>query len=293
MRPSRLTSIPLVAFTALLLAPAPDAAGSILGSADSFTLLGGSAISSTATVGTLISNGDVGLSPTGEAAITGFPPAVIVNGVIVPTGATTAQARADLVVAMSGLAGMTPDTDLTGQDLGGLILHPGVYHFTSTAALTGALVLDADGDNHAFWVFQIGTTFTSAANASVSVIHFGPDGGAGLGLFWNAGTEISIGADNVVEGNYLTATSIIFGANTSGGARALALASISLDNNQLDAFGGYAGGDWTGGLGYDLGGDVVPIPEPSSVLWLTPLASLAFALWRRSDRAGLPVANGK
>lgn len=260
---------------------------SILGSADSFTLLGGAPISSTATLGTLISNGNVGLSPAGEASITGFPPAIIVGGVIVPTGAVTAQARTDLQSAITGLSGMTASFNLTGQDLGGLILQPGVYNFDSTAAHTGSLLLDAAGDANAFWVFKIGTTLTTAANSTVSVINFGPDAGAGLGLFWNVGTSISIGADNAIRGNYLAATSITIGAGTSGGARALALSAITLDNNQIDAFGGYSGGDWTGGLGFDAGGAVVAIPEPASVLWLTPLGAFAFAFSRRKARAGL------
>lgn len=36
-------------------------------------------------------------------------------------------------------------TDLSGQDLGGMLLAPGIYKFTATAQLTGTLTLAALG----------------------------------------------------------------------------------------------------------------------------------------------------
>ena len=286
----------LAAFTALLFATTAQSASSILGSADAFTLLGGSAITATATAGTVITNGNVGLSPTATTAITGFAAgpgggnAIILNGAIIPTGLATAQARTDFTTAAAGLAAMTPTANLSGQDLGAMTLVSGVYRFDAAAALTGSLVLDAQGQNNAFWVFQIGTTLTTAASSSVTVINFGSNAGADLGLFWNVGAAISIGASNNLAGNYIAGTSIALGNASSGGGRALALAGISLDYNQLNATGGPAGGDWTGGLGYDVGGNVIAIPEPSSVLWFTPLGVLAFVLWRRPARSGLRAA---
>ena len=52
---------------------------------------------------------------------------------------------------------MPVTADLTGQNLGGLTLTPGVYHFDSAAQLTGTLDLNAEGNNNAYWVFQIGS----------------------------------------------------------------------------------------------------------------------------------------
>lgn len=265
-----------VAFAALLLVPAALTAQSVLLTAADFTLLGGSAITSTPAVGTVISNGDVGLAPGATSGIVGFPPAVISNGAIIATGGVTTQARLDLISASVFLAGLTPDTDLTGSDLGGLTLASGVYHFESAAGLTGALILDAQGQNNVSWVFQIGTTLTSSANSSVTVINLGTNGGADLGLFWNAGTDISLGANSDIAGNYISGTSITLGVSADGGARLLALASISLDQNQIDAFGSPGGGDWTGGFS--------AIPEPASTLWLAPLAALGFAAVRRRTR---------
>lgn len=243
-----------------LLISAPSSLASILHTAGNFTLLGGTAITSTGVAGTLIRNGNVGLSPGATTGITGFPPAVIENGAIVPTSSVTRQARLDLIKAQVGLAGMASDKILSNVDLAGKILSPGVYTFSGSANLNGALVLDAHGRNGAFWVFQIGAALTTSGNSSVTVINLGSHGGEDCGIFWNAGTAIMIGANNHIAGNYLAGTSITFGGTTSGEGRALALAGITLDNDQIDSNGGPSGSDWSGGLKYDASGAVVPEP---------------------------------
>lgn len=246
----------------------PVAQASVLLTAENFTILGGTAITSTGTVGTVISNGDVGLSPGATSGITGFPPAVIQSGAIIATGGVTGQARADLITAITGLALMTTTSNLSGMDLGGMTLTSGVYTFDVAAGLTGNLVLDGQGMDDAFWVFQIGTAITTAANAAVSVINAGPSGGSDYGIFWNTGAEIIIGANNTILGNYISGTSITLGAQSSGSGRALALAAVTLDQNEIDAYGGPGAGDWSGGLMYDVDGiHVIPVPEPSSALF--------------------------
>ncbi len=253
-----LLSFPVLALTALLCAPLVGSAQSILLSAGDFTLLGGTAITSTGTVGTTIRNGNVGLSPGATTGITGFPPAVIVNGAIIATGGVTAQARLDLIRASVGLAGMASNANMSTVDLGGKTLAPGVYTFNSAASLNGALTLDAQGQNSVAWVFQIGTAFTSSINSTVTFINLGSNGGSDLGVFWNAGSAVNIGANNQIAGNYLAGTSIVFGGLSAGGGRALALAGITLDTNGVNARGGLGGGDFSGGLKYDPSGAVVP-----------------------------------
>lgn len=251
-------------------------AESILRTAGDFTLLGGSAITSTAPVGTVISNGNVGLSPTASSGITGFPPAVISNGAIIETGDATSQARLDFIAASAFLADLTMDTDLSNTELGGLELAPGVYRFDAAAAHTGALTLDAQFQNNVAWVFQIGTSLTTAVDSTVTVINLGTNGGSDLGIFWNTGAEIVIGATNTLAGNYLSGTSITLGASTDGGARLLALAAITLDQNEINAYGSPGEGDWNGG--YSL------IPEPAAVLWMAPLAAFAFVVSHRREQ---------
>lgn len=288
-----LTSLRWAALTALLCAPLALHAQSILRTAGNFTLLGGSAITNVG-AGTTISNGNIGLSPTAETAITGFPPGVIVNGSIIATGSTTAQARVDLIAAQTALANMTPTTDFTATPtLGGRTLTPGVYHFDIAANLTGALILDAQGQNSVAWVFQIGSALTTAANASVTVINLGSNGGSDLGLFWSAGTAFNFGASNQLVGNFLAGSSITYAGLVTGSGRALALSAISTDNTTLNAFGGPAGSDWTGGLAFANDGTTIvltAVPEPAAVLWIAPLAALGFALWRRRARGKIKTA---
>jgi len=262
MKRQRLTFPPFAAFAVLLLAPASGFAASILGSAGDFTLFGGTAISKTGADGAVIRNGNIGLSPAATTNISGFsPPGVILqNSAIIPTGPVTAQARQDLIKAQVGLAGMAPNAYMSNVDLGGKTLAPGVYKFNTTAGLTGDLVLDGQGKNNVFWVFQIGTGLTTAANATVTVINPGSNGGRDYGIFWNCGTAVTFGATNQIAGNYLAGTSISLGADRgSGGGRALALAAVTVDGvGQVDAFGGINGSDWTGGVIFDQAGKVVP-----------------------------------
>lgn len=232
-------------------------AQSILLTAGDFALLGGTAITSTGTVGTTIRNGNVGLSPGATSGITGFPPAVITNGAIIATGPVTAQARLDLIRASVGLAGMPSTANMSTVDLGGKTLAPGVYTFNGAASQSGALVLDAQGQNSVAWVFQVGTAFTTSINSTVTIINLGSNGGSDLGIFWNAGSAVNIGANNQLAGNYLAGTSIVMGGLSAGGGRALALAGISLDTNTVDVLGGLAGGDYSGGLKYAPDGSVV------------------------------------
>jgi len=52
--------------------------------------------------------------------------------------------------------------------------------FSSSAQLTGTLTLDAQGNPNAVFVFQVGSTLTTASNASVRVIN----GGSDCNVFW-------------------------------------------------------------------------------------------------------------
>jgi hypothetical protein len=263
MKIKRLILRPFAAFAVLLLVPASGFAESILLSAGKFTLFGGTGITSSGVAGTVIKNGNVGLSPGPTAGITGFPPAVIQNGAIIATGPVTAQARLDVIKAQVGLAGMAPNANMSTVDLGGKTLASGVYKFNSSASLNGALVLDGQGKNNAFWVFQIGTALTTAINSTVTIINPGSNGGRDYGIFWSCGSAINIGGSNQIAGNYLAGTSITFGSGSTRGGRALALAAVSLDDNQIDAFGGPGGSDWSGGLMFDRSGAVVPFARLS------------------------------
>src|SRR2546430_1267688 len=122
-----------------------------------------------------------------------------------------------------------PAQILTGKDLGGRTLDPGIYHFATSAQLTGALTLDAHGADNAFWAFQIGSTLTTASASSVHIIN----AGTGDGLYWQVGSSATFGTSTTFEGNVLALTSITM--NTSAtiacGSALARNGSVTMDTN--------------------------------------------------------------
>ncbi|HEX8600406.1 MAG TPA: ice-binding family protein [Chloroflexia bacterium] len=201
------------------IATSPD-----LGTAGSFGVLAGSAITNT---GPTTVDGDVGVSP--GTSVTGFPPG-IATGTIHTGDAVAAQAQSDASTAYSDAAGQACDFNLTGQNLGGLTLSPGVYCFDSSAQLTGQLTLD--GSASGVFVFKIGSTLTTASNADVSLIN----GAQPCNVFWQVGSSATLGTNTAFAGNILALTSIILntGASTEGGLYARN-GAVTLDTNDIQA----------------------------------------------------------
>jgi hypothetical protein len=191
-----------------------------LGTAETFIVLGGSTVTNT---GSSILDGDLGVWP--GLSITGFPPGTV-NGTTHAGDAVAQQAQSDLVTAYNDVAGQACDTVLTGQDLGGLTLLPAVYCFSTSAQLTGTLTLDAQGDPNAVWVFQVGSTLTTATDAVVDVIN----GGSSCNVFWQIGSSATLGTGTELAGSILALTSIT--SNTSAGVFGQLLArngAVTLD----------------------------------------------------------------
>jgi hypothetical protein len=236
-----------------------NAAADIIGTASSFGVLAGSAVTNT---GTTVVNGNVGVSP--SSAITGFPPGLVTPPGVADAGnAVAAQAESDLNTGYNSLAGLAVNSNLTGMDLGGLILTPGVYQFDSSAQLTGTLTLNAEGMANAYWVFQIGSTLTTASASAVNIINGGPN----EGVFWQVGSSATLGTTTAFEGNIVAAASITLntGATISCG-RALALSgAVTLDTNAIDN-GCSATADSDDGLaGFVANGSGGLSPSPTSI----------------------------
>jgi len=121
---------------------------------------------------------------------------------------------------------------LTGQDLGGLTLTPGVYCFTSSAQLTGTLTLNAQGNANAVFIFKMGSTLTTASNSSVVMIN----GGSPCNVFWQVGSSATLGTTTSFIGNILALTSITLTTNATVNGRALARnGAVTLDSNTVTA----------------------------------------------------------
>jgi type VI secretion system secreted protein VgrG len=226
---SKRSTVVLCGFAAALLALSPAVAQPL----GAFAVLGGSAVTNT---GATIVTGELGVSP--GSAVTGFPPGIVTAGSIHSADAVAAQAQADLTTLYNDLAGRQCNSDLTGQDLGGLTLTPGVYCFSSSAQLTGTLTLDGLGNSNAVFIFKIGSTLTTASSSSVLLIN----GAQSCGVFWQVGSSATAGTGSVLNGRIVALTSITLttGANLTGAALARN-GAVTLDSNQVDVCSGGPG----------------------------------------------------
>jgi Ice-binding-like len=196
-----------------------------MGTSADFGVLAGSAITNT---GATIITGDLGISPSNASSVTGFPPGVV-SGTTHFADGVALLAQSDLVTAYNNAAGRACGTTIAG-DLGGSTLVPGVYCSASSIGLTGTVTLDAQGDPDAVFIFQAGSTLTTASNATVAIINGGQD----CNVFWQIGSSATIGTGTNFIGTILALDSITLttGANTSG--RVLARnGAVTLDTSDV------------------------------------------------------------
>jgi uncharacterized protein with beta-barrel porin domain len=193
----------------------------------SFAILGGSTITNT---GPSVITGNVGLSP--GTAITGFPPgAVVPPSVIFNSDATAIQAQIELFNFYNDLSAMPATHDLSGQNLGGLTLTPGVYSFGSSAQLTGTLTLNGLGNPNATFVFNIGSALTTASASSIVLIN----GAQGTNVFFRVGSSATLGTTTAFEGDIVALTSITLdpGAGINCGAALAHNGAVTLNDNTI------------------------------------------------------------
>lgn len=217
-----------VLIVALLYGASPASSQDLLGTAEAFAVLGASTVTNT---GDTVITGDLGLSPgvPPDCAITGFPPGVV-NGTTHACDAVASAAQDDVTIAYDDLATRTCDVDLSGDDLGGLTLTSGVYCFSSDAQLTGILSLDAEGNPDAEFVFQIGSTLTTASDSTVLVINSGLE----CNVYWQVGSSATLGTNTTFVGNILALASITLNTTADLSGRALArTGAVTLDTNEV------------------------------------------------------------
>ncbi|PZR72782.1 MAG: hypothetical protein DLM73_12270 [Chthoniobacterales bacterium] len=217
----------LILALAALASFAAQARAQSLGSAENFGVLGASTVTST---GASVVNGSVGVAP--GSAITGFPPGIVVNGAIHAADATATQAHADFATAYTAFAGLVspPANDLTGADLGGMTLRPGVYHYDTSATSGGILTFDAQNDPSARFVIKIGTTLITASSSSVVLIN----GADARNIYFQVGTSATLGSGSSFIGNILAYASVTTVSGTSVTGRLLALTgAVTLDSNAV------------------------------------------------------------
>ncbi|MDX6412272.1 MAG: hypothetical protein QOE91_1788 [Gaiellaceae bacterium] len=195
-----------------------------LGTADSFAVLAGSAITNT---GPTTIFGDLGTFPT--PTITGIA-SLTMNGTNHGGDAVTQTAKTDLVTAYTAAAALTPTTTIGTVDIGGKTLAPGVYNSGSSIGLTGTVTLDAGGDPNAVFVFQAGSTLTTASASRVVLTN----GAQAANVFWQVGSSATLGTYSTLQGSILALTSITVTTGVTIDGRVLARnGAVTMDSDTI------------------------------------------------------------
>lgn len=124
--------------------------------------------------------------------------------------------------------GLQPTTsDLTGKNLGGKNLNPGVYAFSSSAQLTWSLTLSGNG----VYIFKIRSTLTTASHSVVRLTN----GAEGCSVFWQVGSSATLGSTSQLQGNVMALTSITMttGASIRSGRALARNGALTLDDNNI------------------------------------------------------------
>ncbi len=212
-----------------------------LRSTANFSILAGAGITTTGG-GTI--NGDVGASPIAgsaigvtDAQVNGIIYAVDASGpagsVIDPARLTTA--KGDLTTAFNDARDRVPVP--TGPflnpgagNIGGLVLVPGLYKFTSTTLITGADVTLVGGADDV-WIFQCATDLQLGSGIRVILV----GGAQAKNIFWQVGTSAVLGTSSVFKGTILADQSITMNTSSTMDGRALAFSAGVVYNGAASA----------------------------------------------------------
>ena len=249
-----------------------NAADVNLGTANNYAVLAGSAITST---GPTVINGGLGLTP--GSSVTGGP---IVNGSYDVDDAAAVTAQNDLTTAYNAAAGLPLNQNLTGQDLGGLTLTPGVYTFSSSAQLTGTLTLNGEGSPDPVFISKSDQLSLRHRAVSLTINDFGSTT-PGISVYWQVGSSATLGTTTAFEGTIMALESITAdtGATDLDGRLLASNGAVTLDDNVITAPPAEEIG--SGGSG--------AVPEPTTViagaLMLLPFVASALRNLRKGHTA--------
>jgi type VI secretion system secreted protein VgrG len=255
-------------------APQRAAAATILGSAESFSVLGATTVTNTGAT-TLV--GNLGLYPGTSITDLGT---ISLTGTTDDTDAAALAAQSAATAAYNVLATQSPTVNLSGQNLGGLTLTPGFYNYNGSAQLTGTLVLNFAGLSNTEFVFQIASMLTTASASAITV----EGGNSTDGIFFDVGSSATLGSGTVFAGNILAETSISFDSTAEilcGRAIALTGAVTMIGNTVTNTCAGAGAGGYSGGP--------LSAPEPATfaILGSALVGLFGFAMRRRQGQAAL------
>ncbi|KAJ7063685.1 antifreeze protein [Mycena amicta] len=192
------------------------------------------------TVPPSVITGAVAVSPIAATGLTGFSLTVDSTGQFstsaqvvgklfaasyaVPTPATLTTAIADMGTAFTDATGrVNPNfSNLASGAIGGLILAPGLYKWTSGVSI-GSDVTIAGGATDT-WIFQVTGTLTIAAGKKMVLA----GGALASNIVWVVTGSVTAAAASHIEGVVLGKTSITLQTGTTANSRLLAQTFVAL-----------------------------------------------------------------
>jgi LPXTG-motif cell wall-anchored protein len=208
----------------------------------------------------------MGSSPTGS--FTGEADVTTTGTKFTSVDSKVDGAKADLVLAYDDAAGRIPVTTVAA-DLGGQTLKAGVYNSASSLGLTGTVTLDAENNPDAVFIFQAGSTLTTASSSKVALIN----GAQACNVYWQVGSSATFGTTTDFVGHVFALTSITANNKATFNGQLLARnGAVTLDENTI-----------VNDLCAEVTPEVTPTPEETtdtggelpntdSSVWVGPLA---------------------
>jgi hypothetical protein len=121
---------------------------------------------------------------------------------------------------------------MTGQNLGGQTLAPGVYCFATSAPLSAStLTLDGRGDSQAKFVFNVAANLTTSATSVVRLIN----GANACNVFWQVASSATLGGNSQFSGNLAALGNVTASLGASVNGRLISLnGAVALERNRVD-----------------------------------------------------------
>jgi hypothetical protein len=186
-----------------------------LGAAGNYALLASAGITNTGN--TTVVGGNIGSVPT--SSITGFPPGLLTAPAVIDNSANATAAQVALAAAIAHYQGLTPTlSGLANLSTGGngstiATWTPGVYVGAAGLTMPTGIILDAQGNPNATFIFIAGSTINLASGQTISLAN----GAQAQNVVFVAGSAFTSVATSTVNGNILAVSGITLGGGTLNG----------------------------------------------------------------------------